>query len=445
MFKIDFRSTDCKIDVYSPEKTVPWSRFKAGGHKQINDLGSQILDLIMKYLDEPSNARFSTAHRDFWHVQDRYQHWQKRFDKYFLFAQSAWKTQFLSRVKKAAAPGRVISADLVWRRLYGLHCQGLPGWNSTQYNYVCSPVTSLAVFPSGVLVAGHLNGRIQTIGGTSITINEGQNLNPILAVLPDERLAVGYLDGRICVINPDSTFVTLREHTSRIRCLTRLADGRLASASSDGRIRLFDLTEKWQVQTLQVPAGKAVTCLVACPEGGFVTGDTGNCVRYWDPQREIYGDLLERCAYEIKCIAISPDGRQITCGGGVPGFQCVTRLADGRFVYNIFADPNIRIRIPGVRTDRFRILQTGLINCLIALPDGDGFASGSEEGIVRIWRRDDEGLINRVMAEPFIDPAKMRTRRCAGMCNRAVLLAMIAVVMGITLRLFQKFMCPTER
>jgi WD40 repeat protein len=64
----------------------------------------------------------------------------------------------------------------------------------------------------------------------------------------------------------------LEGHGNRINALCALSDGRLASASSDRTIRMWDVAASVEIARLEVDAN-AVTCLAAYLPSQFVAGD----------------------------------------------------------------------------------------------------------------------------------------------------------------------------
>jgi WD40 repeat protein len=81
-----------------------------------------------------------------------------------------------------------------------------------------------------------------------------------LTVLADGRLASGGSDGKVRLWPKDGAGEpVVLSHGSRVSSLTVLADGRLASGGFDGKIRLWLVDERKLVAALCLRAGRNLT------------------------------------------------------------------------------------------------------------------------------------------------------------------------------------------
>jgi len=210
-------------------------------------------------------------------------------------------------------------------------------------------VNALAVLHDGRLAAGCEDGRVRLVevgadaGSVVATLSGHTDRVAALAVLPDGTLASGSWDktvrlwdvgARVCV-------ATLAGHTWYVSALAVLADGRLASASGDCTVRLWDVATRACVGVLQGHK-RAVSALAALPDGRLASGSWSKTIRVWDTR---------------PCAAArtwSPDDADYN------GAACAT--------------PVVVLEGHGDQ-----------VHTLALLPDGR-LASGSNDGMVRLWR-----------------------------------------------------------
>jgi len=104
-----------------------------------------------------------------------------------------------------------------------------------------------------------------------------------LAVLHDGRLASASEDAtiRIWELNSESSSV-FKGHEAGVRALTTLPDGRLASGSADSTIRLWNAESNSQILVFEGHRNW-VNTLVILPDGRLASGSDDNTIRFWDP------------------------------------------------------------------------------------------------------------------------------------------------------------------
>ena len=81
-------------------------------------------------------------------------------------------------------------------------------------------------------------------------------------------------------------------HTSTVRCLQVLPDGRIVLGSRDEILRIWSKDEVgvWQSEEL-VGHTNWVNCLQALPDGRIVSGSNDKTIKIWDSKELVEGVL----------------------------------------------------------------------------------------------------------------------------------------------------------
>ena len=150
-------------------------------------------------------------------------------------------------------------------------------------------VTDIAVF-SGTRLAISYNDSYVRFYDTEeskhlgiMSINEGY-VNAFAVLSDNHRIAFGANNGKIYLfdtVSGDSAGEWSASIYAGIRSLAVLPDGRLASGSDDGVIKVWDSTT-WNCRQVIKAHQAPVTCLAALPDGRLASSSNDGTVRVWN-------------------------------------------------------------------------------------------------------------------------------------------------------------------
>ena len=200
---------------------------------------------------------------------------------------------------------------------------------------------------------------------------------------------------------------TLRGHTEKVNAMVWSPDGRqLASASDDRTVRLWDGATGQPQVTLRGHTG-FVYAVAWSPDGyRLASASWDKMVRLWDGTTGQLLTILTGHTSEVNAVAWSPDGRRLASASddrtmrlwdGASGQLQATPRGHTGFVHAVAWSPDGR-RLASASDDTVRLwdgvtgqLQgslaghVGSVRAMAWSPDGRRLASASDDRTVRLW------------------------------------------------------------
>ncbi|NUT96184.1 MAG: protein kinase, partial [Saccharothrix sp.] len=249
-----------------------------------------------------------------------------------------------------------------------------------------------------------------------------------LAMSPDKTL-LALTDGnnvQVRRISDGATVATLTGHTNTVQALAFDPTGpTLASAATDGTVRLWD-TGTWTTRdTLSSPEGSLTSVGFAAKSGTIVASGNGTSVYAWDPASHVLVARLATRSVTTFGITVSSDGHTLV-GGDSLGEITVWQL--GRTVMGdrhgsaiavaLHPDDELMATVDGAGFLELWDTTTGdLVKRVKAhegaaydvdfAPDGKELATSGEDGAVVVWRVSDV-VEQRRFSRPGTVMASMR-------------------------------------
>jgi len=167
---------------------------------------------------------------------------------------------------------------------------------------------------------------------------------------------------------PDAEPLKLEGHTQSIKVAVWCKDGNtLISAGGEPELRVWDVRTMTQVKSISTKA--PISSIELSLDGKHITSAVGKEVIFWDVNTF---DLLKSYALpvELSSATLAPDASHFVVGGTSDGWVRV---------YDFHSSKEVEL-LKG---------HHGPVHCVRYAPDGSTFASGSEDGTIRLWQSGD--------------------------------------------------------
>ncbi|CAB3370666.1 Hypothetical predicted protein [Cloeon dipterum] len=163
---------------------------------------------------------------------------------------------------------------------------------------------------------------------------------------------------------PEADPVVFTGHTASLKHAVFFREGScLVSCADDKTLRVWDRSSGQEIQKLEFSA--IPSSLEVSPDGTIITTTHGNYVSFWK------ADTLEKVKEvkvptQVNSASLSPEKSMFVCGG--------EDLKVYKFDYS-----------SGNEIESFKG-HFGPVHCIRFSPDGELYASGSEDGTLRLWQ-----------------------------------------------------------
>jgi serine-threonine kinase receptor-associated protein len=157
--------------------------------------------------------------------------------------------------------------------------------------------------------------------------------------------------------------VTLSGHQDTIKQVLWVNDNVILSGGGDAVIRLWDLRSGSQTLTAFTKA--PIASLELSKDGKTLTSAAGKEVAFWDPHTFV-PQKVYTLNFEINTATLHPSATKFAVGG-------VDFYAH---IYDFATGEQLEVNKG----------HHGPIHCIRFAPDGETYASGSEDGTIRIWQ-----------------------------------------------------------
>eukprot|EP00299_Pterocystis_sp_00344_P010122 c4451_g1_i1.p1 GENE.c4451_g1_i1~~c4451_g1_i1.p1 ORF type:complete len:319 (+),score=73.91 c4451_g1_i1:35-991(+) len=206
------------------------------------------------------------------------------------------------------------------------------------------------------------------------TIALSSNCDKMVTGCQDKLLRVFDLTSPTPSANP----LVLTGHSSTPKiALFGPNDERIFSISEEPLIRVWDLKTCTQITQLHTPL--PVTSIELSQDASILTSSCGQQVQFWDSRSLT---LIKSFAVgaEVSSVSLHPTNRSFVVGG-----------------------PDFRVRLMDFDTGReIDTLKShfGPVHCVRFAPNGESFASSSEDGTIRIWQIESKSSDNSADTSP---------------------------------------------
>jgi WD40 repeat protein len=241
-----------------------------------------------------------------------------------------------------------------------------------------------------------------------------------LAFSPDGKTlaAGGWPDIKLWDVTTGKVRATLKGHTAFVRCVAFSPDGKTLASGADSRaaqvspdadttIRLWDVAKGEEQATLKGHTAP-IYAVAFSPDGKIVaSGSWDKTIRMWDVATGKEKRALKQTGH-VTALAFSPDGKTVAWGrtlapgvnlldaatgkeraalkGHTSDVGCLAFSADGKLLASGSVDGVIKLWYMATSKERKTVKGDAVSVYSVAFsPDGKLLASGGSQGAVRLW------------------------------------------------------------
>lgn len=249
----------------------------------------------------------------------------------------------------------------------------------------------ICVFPTdqpSVLVRGY-NGHKKAVTGAAFIpmstelITSSADGSVKVWKLEDARKhqkAIEDSNGKAKPANP-TPVRTIQAHSNCNGMSLRPDGKRLATAGSDGSIKLFDPSTGKQLETLGVVHAGGARSIAFSADGKLLaTGGQEKTTKIWDVSGEkpVLKQTIEGGDGPVTAVNFSPDGSQLAIGFGLPKKPNAIHLVE-------VATGKVVGKLPG---------HTDVVHYVLFHPKTAHLASGGADSMIRTWDLDEKKQVN---------------------------------------------------
>ena len=198
---------------------------------------------------------------------------------------------------------------------------------------------------------------------------------------------------------------TLSGHSGFVMSVAFSPDGKiLASASSDGKIKLWDTDSRKEIAQLSGHS-KAVHSVAFSPDGKRLAAAWGIDIKLWDVANKKEIATLTGHGLFVSSVAFNPDGKILasgSCDGKIKLWDTdskkeIATLSEDDWVYSVAFSPNGKILASGLIKASIKLWDTANKEeiatlrhslCVFSVafsPDEKTLASGSRDHAIKLW------------------------------------------------------------